>query len=69
VCCFNDDIQGTGAVTLAGLLSACRQQNQKLSEQTILFFGAGSAAVGIAHQIMGSMELEEGTICHSMRFR
>jgi malate dehydrogenase (oxaloacetate-decarboxylating)(NADP+) len=59
VCCFNDDIQGTAAVALAGFYAAMRVVRRKLSEQTYLFLGAGSAATGIAHLLSAAMQ-EEG---------
>jgi malate dehydrogenase (oxaloacetate-decarboxylating) len=58
LCSFNDDIQGTGAVTTAALLAASKATGKRISEQSIVMFGAGSAATGIAEQIIAAMMLE-----------
>jgi hypothetical protein len=58
LCTFNDDIQGTGAVTLARLLAAVERIGGKLSEQRIATLGAGSAATGISDQLVDTMVAE-----------
>jgi malate dehydrogenase (oxaloacetate-decarboxylating) len=58
LCSFNDDIQGTGAVTLAGLLSAVAMTRSQLAAQRVVMLGAGSAATGIAEQVVAAMMLD-----------
>ncbi|MBN2427727.1 MAG: NAD-dependent malic enzyme [Deltaproteobacteria bacterium] len=58
-CCFNDDIQGTACVTLAGLYNAMRVTKASFKNQRILFLGAGEAGIGIGEMIVAAM-LEEG---------
>jgi len=55
LCTFNDDIQGTGAVTVAGLLAAMKFLHSEFNEQRILILGAGSSAMGICDQIVAAM--------------
>jgi len=61
VCTFNDDIQGTGAVTVAGLLAATKLSGAKLSEQRTVILGAGSAAIGICDQLTAAIVADGGT--------
>ncbi|MFT6265989.1 MAG: malate dehydrogenase (oxaloacetate-decarboxylating), partial [Oleiphilaceae bacterium] len=58
VCCFNDDIQGTAAVTLGTILAACKSRGDKLSKMKIVFVGAGSAGCGIAEMLIKQMMFE-----------
>jgi malate dehydrogenase (oxaloacetate-decarboxylating) len=55
LCTFNDDIQGTGAVTVAGLLATMKVLGSTLNEQRIVILGAGSSAIGICDQIVAAM--------------
>jgi malate dehydrogenase (oxaloacetate-decarboxylating)(NADP+) len=58
VCCFTDDIQGTGSITVAGLVNSMRITGESLKDQRILLLGAGSAGIGIADMIRSAMKLE-----------
>jgi malate dehydrogenase (oxaloacetate-decarboxylating)(NADP+) len=58
VCCFNDDIQGTGSMALAGIFGALRLSGGRLEDQRFLFLGAGSAGIGIAGSLTDALTLE-----------
>lgn len=58
LCTFNDDIQGTGAVSLAAVLAAVRITNIPLTEHRVVVFGAGTAGIGIAEQVRDAMMRE-----------
>lgn len=58
LCCFNDDIQGSGAAVVAGIRNALKISGGMIADQTFLFLGAGAAAYGIAHLLTKAMERE-----------
>ncbi|KAF4573567.1 NAD-dependent malic enzyme, mitochondrial [Pleurotus pulmonarius] len=58
--CFNDDIQGTGAVSLSCIMAAVGVTKSKLCDQRIVVYGAGSAGLGIAHQLRDAMVATDG---------
>ena len=58
ICTYNDDIQGTAGIALAGIFAALRITKQKLTDQRLLFLGGGSAGTGIAELISQAMAME-----------
>jgi len=56
VLCFNDDIQGTASVAIAGLITALQIKGEPMEAQRILFLGAGSAGIGIANMIVEALQ-------------
>jgi len=57
-CVYNDDVQGTAGIVLAGMISAARLKGTKLKDEKYLFLGAGSAAIGLADLICSAMAQE-----------
>ncbi|KAI0003463.1 hypothetical protein F4779DRAFT_98993 [Xylariaceae sp. FL0662B] len=58
--CFNDDVQGTGCVTLAAIMAGLHVTKQKLRDTKMVVFGAGTAGVGIADQVRDAIASEKG---------
>lgn len=58
--CFNDDVQGTGCVTLAAIMAGLHVSKQKLRDTKMIIFGAGTAGVGIADQVRDAIATEKG---------
>ncbi|HYA75451.1 MAG TPA: oxaloacetate-decarboxylating malate dehydrogenase, partial [Burkholderiaceae bacterium] len=56
LCCFNDDVQGSGAMALAGLYSSARLTNRKMTQERFLFVGAGEACLGIGAAIVAALQ-------------
>jgi malate dehydrogenase (oxaloacetate-decarboxylating) len=58
IACFNDDVQGTGCVTLAAIMAALKVNGVKWSDMRVVIFGAGTAGTGIADQIRDAIAVE-----------
>src|SRR5215472_13493241 len=67
ICTFNDDIQGTAGIALAGIFAALRITKQKITDQHLLFLGGGSAGTGIAELISQAMVMEEMDIVEARK--
>ena len=67
-CVYNDDVQGTAGITLAGMINACKLKGSKLSDESYLFLGAGSAGIGLANLLCSAL-VEEGLTLQEARAR
>ena len=58
VCCYNDDVQGTAGITLAGMINACKIKGTQLKDESYLFLGAGSAGIGLSNLLCSALAME-----------
>lgn len=68
VCCYNDDIQGTAGITLAGMINACKIKGTQLKDESYLFLGAGSAGIGLSDLLCSAL-VEQGMTPEQARSR
>lgn len=68
VCCYNDDVQGTAGITLAGMINACKIKGTRLKDESYLFLGAGSAGIGLSNLLCSAL-VEEGLTLEEARGR
>ncbi|MBM4124931.1 MAG: NAD-dependent malic enzyme [Nitrospira sp.] len=68
VCCYNDDVQGTASITLAGMINACKIKGSGLKDETYLFLGAGSAGIGLSNLLCSAL-VQEGLTLEQARSR
>lgn len=55
ICCYNDDVQGTAGITLAGMINACKIKGTQLKDESYLFLGAGSAGIGLSNLLCSAL--------------
>ncbi len=67
-CVYNDDVQGTAGITLAGMINACKLKGSNLKDESYLFLGAGSAGIGLANLLCTAL-VEEGLTLEEARSR
>ena len=60
IACFNDDIQGTGVITLAGIMAGLHVSGLKFTDMRMVVFGSGTAGIGIADQVRDAIAAESG---------
>jgi malate dehydrogenase (oxaloacetate-decarboxylating)(NADP+) len=68
VCCYNDDVQGTAGITLAGMINACKIKGTDLKDETYLFLGAGSAGIGLSNLLCSAL-VQQGLTLDQARSR